>query len=166
MSLSRLASAALLLLALPACAPKRPPAPAPAPAPAMVQPTAEESEEARRRTAQMQFDQAVLLGRQSRWPEAEARYREAVRALPDEPSYHLALASTLLAQGRDSEAADALLAGIRAEEALAAPNHRVLVVDYERLVRILDRVGRADEARTARIRMQLHRDRRDAELPR
>lgn len=165
MSPARLAPAALLLLALPACAPKPLPAPAPAPV-AVAPPTAEESEAARRRTAQMQFDAAVLLGRQSRWPEAEARYREAIRALPDEPSYHMALASTLLAQGRDSEAADALQAGIRAEEALPTPNHRVLVVDYERLVRILERVGRADEARTARIRMQLHRDRRDTELPR
>lgn len=164
MSLVRLAPAALLLLALPACAPK--PLPAPTPAPVVVPPTPEETEEARRRTAQMQFEQAVVLGRQSRWPEAEARYREAIRALPGEPSYHMALASTLLAQGRDSEAADALQAGIRAEEALATPNHRVLVVDYERLVRILERVGRADEARSARIRMQLHRDRRDTELPR
>lgn len=165
MSRFRLAPVALLLvLAVPACTPKPPPAP-PAPA-AVVPPTPEEAEAARRRSAQMQFEQGVVLGRQSRWREAETRYREAARIHPEEPSYSMALAGALVSQGRDSEAADALLAGIRAEEALPAPNHRVLVVDYERMVRILERVGRVDEARTARIRMQLHRDRRDAESPR
>jgi hypothetical protein len=33
------------------------------------------------------------------------------------------------------------------------------------MIRLLERVGRVDEARTARIRMQLHRDRRDAQAP-
>lgn len=163
MSLARLAPAVLLALSLPACTPKPPPPP-PTPAPVVV-PTAEDAEAARRRTAQMRFEQGVVLGRQSRWPEAEARYREAARAHPEEPSYHMALAGALLSQGRESEAADALQAGIRAEEALPTPNHRVLVVDYERMVRLLERVGRVDEARTARIRMQLHRDRRDTQAP-
>jgi tetratricopeptide (TPR) repeat protein len=162
---ARLAAAAALLL-LPACAP-RGVAPADGPEPEAVPAAAEEESAVERMLrARRFFDEAVLLGRQGRWREAESRYRTAAELDPGNPTYPLALADALLAQARDSEAADALWAGIRAEEALPAPNHRVLAVDYERLIQILVRVGRQDEARNARMRQVRHRELRDAQVQR
>jgi hypothetical protein len=37
----------------------------------------------------------------------------------------------------------------------------VLVVDYDRLIELLERVNRLDEARSARVRQDEHRRRRD-----
>ena len=152
----------LCAVALAACnppPPPAPPAPAPLPTPTL---TAEEVERAAEAQAQRSWEQATALGRQGRWPEAEALLRTAVQQRPSNPTYHLALADALVQQGRDSEAADALLAGIRAQEAVPRPNHRVLVVDYERLVELLTRVGRAGDAQQARARQAEHRRLRDA----
>jgi thioredoxin-like negative regulator of GroEL len=112
--------------------------------------------------ARRSWEEATALGRQGRWTEAEASLRRAVQQRPSESRYHLALSNALVQQGRESEAADALLAGIRAQEAVQEPNHRVLVVDYERLIELLNRVGRAGEAQQARARQAEHRRRRDA----
>lgn len=153
---------ALLLLAaaLPACTPRRPP-PAPTPPPAPVAADPQVEARARAATAQRRFDEGVLLGRQSRWRDAEAKYREAARLDPAEPSYAMALSAALLSQGRASEAADALLAGIHAEERRADPNHRVLAVDYERLIALLARVGRESEIPRHREQLRYHREQRD-----
>lgn len=147
-----------LLLTLAACAPRTPPA-RPAPAPPPPPPVQVEADaESRARTA---WEDATRLGRQGRWGEAEARLREAVRLDPGEVRYHLALGNALVQLGMPGPAADALLAAIRLEEALPAPNYRVLVVDYDRVIELLERTGRLDEARTARIRQEEHRRRRD-----
>jgi predicted Zn-dependent protease len=111
------------------------------------------------------FDEGVSLGRQSRWSEAADRYRLAIEAVPNEVRYHMALADALLSGGRDWEAADALQAGIRVEEAGPNPNHRVLAVDYERLIGLLTRLNRMDEARQAAERQARHRRLRDAAVP-
>ena len=152
---------ALLLPALAACQPRMPVAAAPLPEPvvvgAPVEPLLERLERARRF-----FDEGVRLGRQSRWAEAADRYRLAAEADPADPRYPVALSAALLADGREWEAADALAAAIRLEEASPRPNHRVLFVDYERLVRLLTRTGRHDEARAARDRQEHHRRLRDA----
>jgi tetratricopeptide (TPR) repeat protein len=161
----RFATAAAALLLLPACAP-RGVAPADVPEPEAAPAAEEESAVERMLRARRFFEEAVLLGRQARWREAEARYRTAAELDPANPTYPLALADALLAQARDGEAADALWAGIRAEEALPAPNHRVLAVDYERLIQILVRIGRQDEARNARMRQVRHRELRDAQVQR
>ncbi|HEY7767619.1 MAG TPA: hypothetical protein VIB55_05525, partial [Longimicrobium sp.] len=105
-------------------------------------------------------------GRQARWAEASEAYRRAAELDPGEVRYHMALADALLQGGREWESADALMAGIRAEEAKLNPNHRVLGVDYERLIRLLTRLNRLDEARTARERQEHHRRLRDAAPPR
>jgi tetratricopeptide (TPR) repeat protein len=158
---------ALLPLALAACYPRQPVAPPPAPPPPPAAPTitAEEAARLRRQRAERFFDEGVSLGRQSRWAEAADRYRLAAEANPDDPRYPLALAEALLSQGREWEAADALLAGIRVEEARANPNHRVLAVDYERLIRLLTRLNRLDEARLAQEQQSYHRRLRDANTP-
>jgi tetratricopeptide (TPR) repeat protein len=152
-------------LALAACYPRQPvaPPPAPPPPPAAISP----AEEAVRRMqlARRLFDEGVRLGRQSRWAEAADRYRLAIDAMPNEARYHLALSDALLSQGREWEAADALQAGIRAEEAASNPNHRVLAVDYERLIGLLTRLNRLDEAREAAAQQARHRRMRDAAVP-
>jgi thioredoxin-like negative regulator of GroEL len=152
---------ALLPLALAACYPRQPvappPAPPPPPAPTI---TAEEAARMRRQRAERFFAEGVSLGRQSRWSEAADRYRLAAEANPGDPRYPLALAEALLSQGREWEAADALLAGIRVEEARTNPNHRVLAVDYERLIRLLTRLNRL-----AQEQQSYHRRLRDAETP-
>jgi tetratricopeptide (TPR) repeat protein len=165
----RLAAAALLAAAA-ACAPRgvepAPHAPEPAPPPAAPAEVREETPVERVLRARRLFDEGVLLGRQGRWSEAAARYRDAAALDSGNPTYHFALADALFAQNRDWEAADALWAAVRAEEALPAPNHRVLAVDYERLVQTLTRLQRLDEAGDARRRQARHRQLRDAAAPR
>ena len=158
---------ALFSLTLAACYPRQPVAPPPAPPPPPPAPTLTEEDAARARLqrAERFFDEGVSLGRQSRWAEAADRYRLASEANPNEPRYPLALAEALLSQGRDWEAADALLAGIRVEERRQSPNHRVLAVDYERLIRLLTRLNRLDEARLAQEQQSYHRRLRDAATP-
>ncbi|HEX8454036.1 MAG TPA: tetratricopeptide repeat protein [Longimicrobium sp.] len=155
---------ALLVTGLSGCMPPPPPPPPPAPlpAPAAPPPSAEEVERAAEEQARRSWEQATTLGRQGRWRDAEALLRTAVQQRPSNPTYHLALSNALIQQSRESEAADALWAGIRAQEAVPSPNHRVLVVDYERLVELLTRVGRAAEAQQARARQAEHRRLRDA----
>ena len=158
-----------LLLAPAACTPRRPvvvvppPPPPPPPEPEI---TPEEEAAAREAAARRAWEQGTEAGRQGRWADAERLYRQAATLRPDRPVYHMALAGALLQQGREREGADAMLAGIRAEEALPNANHRVLAVDYERLIQLLERLGRLDEARTARERQRFHRTMRDAAPPR
>ncbi len=158
---------ALLPLATAACYPRQPVAPPPAPPP-VAEPviTPEEATRQRARRAERFFDEGVALGRQSRWSEAADRYRLAAEADPDEPRYPMALSNALLSQGREWEAADALQAAIRVAENAPNPNHRVLAVDYDRLVALLTRLNRLDEARTAQARQAQHRRMRDAAVPR
>jgi predicted Zn-dependent protease len=158
-------SAALLALVLTACAPRGVapgdvPAPAPEPPPVETPAPPPASGDAR-----ALFDEGILLGRQGRWADAADRYRRAADSEPRNPAYHMALADALLAQGRESDGATAMEAGIRAEEALSRPNHRVLAVDYERLIVLLNRLNRLDEAREARRRQAHHRALRDAASP-
>lgn len=144
------------------CQPRMPVTAAPLPEPVVL--AAEAPEEGlieRLERARRLFDEGVALGRRSRWSEAAERYRAAAEADPRDARYPLALADAMAAQGRDWEAADALLAAIRIEEDGVRPNHRVLYVDYERLVRHLTRAGRLDEARVARDRQEQHRRLRD-----
>jgi tetratricopeptide (TPR) repeat protein len=154
-------------LALAACYPRQPVAPPPAPPPAPPALSVSPAEEAvqRMQRARRAFDEGVRLGRQSRWADAVDRYRLAVESMPNEVRYHLALSDALLAQGREWEAADALLAGIRVEEGGPNPNHRVLAVDYERLIALLTRLNRLDEAREATAQQARHRRLRDAAVP-
>lgn len=153
-------------LALAACYPRQPVAPPPViiirapPAPSAAEEAVQRMERARRA-----YDEGVRLGRQSRWAEAAERYQMAVENGPNEVRYHLALSDALLALGREWEAADALQAGIRVEEAGPNPNHRVLAVDYERLIRLLTRLNRLDEARQATDAQARHRRLRDAAVP-
>jgi predicted Zn-dependent protease len=160
---TRLFLCAVAVGALAGCVTPAPPPPAP-PAPVVVAPppSTEDVERTAEQRARSLWDEATALGRQGRWTEAEARLRQAVRERPQNPTYHAALANALAQQGRDSDAADALWAGIRAQEAVPQPNHRVLVVDYERLVDLLTRVGRTGEAQQARARQAEHRRLRDA----
>jgi predicted Zn-dependent protease len=146
------------------CTPRQPP---PRPRPTIfipATPVEDNTEKASR--AQVSWEQGIVLGRQARWAEASEAYRRAAELDPGEVRYHMALADALLQGGREWESADALMAGIRAEEAKANPNHRVLGVDYERLIRLLTRLNRLDEARTARARQEHHRRLRDAAPPR
>ena len=138
------------------------PVPVPPPPPAAPPPSTEDVERDAEQRARRLWEEATSLGRQGRWSEAEGRLRQAVQQRPQNSTYSMALSNALAQQGRDSEAADALWAGIRAQEAVARPNHRVLVVDYERLVDLLTRVGRAGEAQQARARQAEHRRLRDA----
>lgn len=157
-------AAFLLALALAGCVP-RPvvlPPPPPPPAPVVVP---EETEGDRVERASRLWNDGTMLGRQGRWAQAERAYREAVTLSPDSATYQMALATALLQQQRDSEAADALQAAIRLEEAAPSPNHTVLAVEYEQLIQILERVNRLDEARAARERQRLHRMLRDAQPP-
>ncbi len=153
----------LLSFAIVACAPPPPPRPVPPPLPMPVIVMPEDAERTAEMEAQRSWEEATTLGRQGRWTEAEARLRRAVQQRPSESRYHLALSNALVQQGRESEAADALWAGIRAQEAVPSPNHRVLVVDYERLIELLTRVGRTGDAQQARARQSEHRRLRDAE---
>ena len=157
--MSRSTFAGVLLLLLAACTQRTPPpAPAPLPPPPPPPVAEEPAAEERARTA---WREATALGRQGRWTEAEQRLREATRLDSTEATYHLALANALIQIGHHSPAADALLAAIRLEEARPSPNHRVLVVDYDRAIELLERVNRLDEARTARARQEAHRRERD-----
>jgi tetratricopeptide (TPR) repeat protein len=154
-------------LALAACYPRQPVAPPPAPLPPPPPATLSPAEEAvlRMQRARRAYDEGVRLGRQSRWADAADRYRLAVESMPNEVRYHMALSDALLALGREWEAADALQAGIRVEEAGPNPNHRVLAVDYERLIGLLTRLNRLDEAREAAAHQARHRRLRDAAVP-
>jgi tetratricopeptide (TPR) repeat protein len=149
------------LLPLAACQPRPPALPVPAPEPLAEPASPEEVLVASLRRARLLFDEGVALSRQSRWWEAAERFPWAAQADPHDPRYPVALSGALAALGRDSEAADALAAAIRIEEGAARPNHRVLYVDYERLIRWLERAGRLDEARAARLRQEHHRRHRD-----
>lgn len=71
------------------------------------------------RTLQLKGLSAEYAGK---WAEAEAFYRQALKARPDLPGAHSALGLVLLAQGRDTEAAQEL----RAELALDPKNHLAL----------------------------------------
>lgn len=158
---------ALVPLALAACYPRQPvapPPPPPLPPPTLVI-APEEEARARLRRAERFFEEGVSLGRQSRWAEAAERYRLAAEANPDEARYPMALSNALLSQGREWEAADALQAAIRLEENSRNPNHRVLAVDYDRLVALFTRLNRLDEARSAQERQAHHRRMRDAAVP-
>lgn len=154
---------AFVSVALAACHPRQPVAPPPAPLPAVIHIAADP--EAAERRAERLFDEGVSLGRQSRWAEAADRYRLAAEANPDQARYRLALSDALLNQGREWEAADALQAAIRIDESGASPNHRVLAVDYDRLIALLRRLNRLDEARAAEQRQAQHRRLRDAAAP-
>jgi tetratricopeptide (TPR) repeat protein len=153
-------SAAAIVVALGGCQPRMPVAPAPLPEPVVFAPPEEAGAGVER--ARRAFEEGVLLGRQSRWSEAADRYRLAAEADPAEARYPMALSDALVAQGLHSAAADALSAALRIEEAAPRPSHRVLYVDYERLVRLLTRADRLDEARAARERQEYHRRMRDA----
>lgn len=157
---------AFLSLAATACYPRQPvaPPPAPPPPPVLVISAADEAR-ARAQRAERLFEEGVSLGRQSRWVEAADRYRLAAEANPDEARYPMALSNALLQAGREWEAADALQAAIRVGENAAEPNHRVLSVDYDRLIALLTRLNRLDEARTAQQRQAEHRRLRDAAVP-
>ena len=164
---ARSVSPVLLALSLAACYPRQPVAPPPAPPPPPSAPTltAEQLAAQRRQRATRFFEEGVALGRQSRWSEAADRYRLAAQADPTDPRYPMALADAMLAQGREWEAADALQDAIRVQEDGPSPNHRVLAVDYERLIRLLTRLNRLDEARQAEARQAHHRRMRDAQVP-
>jgi tetratricopeptide (TPR) repeat protein len=144
-----------------ACTPRPRVLPPPPPPSAPAQ-TPEEIAAERAARARQLWSEGTDFGKQGRWVQAERSYREAATLQPDSATYHLALATALLQQGRDGDAANALLAGIRAEEAAQPVNHAVIAVDYERLISILERAGRLDEARTARERQRFHRMMRDA----
>jgi tetratricopeptide (TPR) repeat protein len=144
-----------------ACTPPPVVLPPPPPPPVPVQ-TPEEIAAERVARARQLWTEGTNLGKQGRWVQAERSYREAATLQPDSATYQLALATALLQQGRDSDAASALLAGIRVEEAAQPVNHAVIAVEYERVIQILERVGRLDEARTARERQRFHRMMRDA----
>ncbi|SOD02109.1 Tetratricopeptide repeat-containing protein [bacterium JGI 053] len=153
------------LVVLTACVPRPvvlPPPPPPLPPPP---PVAVETDAERTARAQQLWTSGTALGQQGRWAQAERAYREAVALQPDSVPYQLSLTTALLQQQRDSEAADVLLGAIRLQEAAPSPNHRLLAVDYERLIQILERVNRLDEARAARERQRLHRMLRDAQPP-
>jgi tetratricopeptide (TPR) repeat protein len=154
----------VFLLALAACVPPPvvvpPPPPPPPPPPVVVETEADVSAR-----AQQLWTSGTALGRQGRWVQAERAYREAIALRPDSVGYQLSLATALLQQLRDSEAADVLLGAIGLQEAAPTPNHRLLAVDYERVIQILERVNRLDEARLARERQRLHRMLRDAAPP-
>lgn len=156
---------ALLPLATAACYPRQPVAP-PAPPPVIFIPAAPPVDDTRtqRERAERFFDEGVGLGRQSRWAEAAERYRLAAEADPGDSRYPMALSQALLSAGRDWEAADALQAAIRLDENVATPNHRVLAVDYDRLIALLTRLNRLDEARVAQDRLAYHRRMRDAQV--
>jgi thioredoxin-like negative regulator of GroEL len=145
------------------CTPRQPPAPRPT---IFIPATPVDDRAASMERARVSWEEGVTLGRQARWAEASEAYRRAAELDPGEVRYHMALADALLQGGREWESADALMAGIRAEEAKTNPNHRVLGVDYERLIRLLTRLNRLDEARTARARQEHHRRLRDAAPPR
>lgn len=152
----------LALLGLAACSQARTPPPAPPPG---ALPDSATSARAAEAEARRWFDEGVLMGRQSRWTEAEQRYRRAIAARGTEPTYRFALASALLAQNRVSEAADAFQAGIDLEEKAPNPDHALLAEEYERLIQILTRLGQQDRIAVARDRQRYHRELRDVLPP-
>jgi tetratricopeptide (TPR) repeat protein len=152
----------LLALSLAGCMP-RPVVLPPPPPPAAPTRTPEEIEAERASQAAGLWETGTAYGRMGRWVQAERAYRDAVALRPDSARYQLALANALLQQQRDSEAADVLLGAIRLEAAAPSPNHGLIAVDYERVIQILERVNRMDEARQARERQRFHRMMRDAQ---
>lgn len=78
------------------------------------------------------------LAARSRWPQAEAAFRNAIEIDPGEPTIRRDLAITFARQGRDNEAADELLRW--SDEASADPESRIL------LARLLADLGRDEEA--------------------
>lgn len=164
---ARRLSLSLLSLALAACYPRQPVAPPPAPPAVIFIPATppEDDADTRRTRAERFFAEGVSLGRQSRWAEAGERYRLAAEADPADSRYPMALSQALSAQGREWEAADALRAAITLDENVPNPNHRVLAVDYDRLIAMLTRLNRLDEAREATARQAQHRRLRDAAVP-
>lgn len=148
-----------------ACTPRQPVV-APAPPPPSVQPAPDLEAATRRREATTHFEEGIAFGRQGRWSEAAEAYAQAASLDASESRYQVARAEALLQSGHEWEAADALQAAIRIDEAAVSPNHRVLAVDYERLIRLLTRLNRLDEARTARDRQDYHRRLRDTAPPR
>jgi cytochrome c-type biogenesis protein CcmH/NrfG len=152
-----------LLLTLAACMPRPVVLPPPPPPPPVPERSAEEIAAEHALRARELWNEGTGFGRAGRWVQAERAYREAVSLSPDSVTYQMALAGALLQQQRDSEAADVLLAAIRAEEAEPSPNHRVIAVDYERVAQILERLNRLDEARSARERQRFHRMLLDAQ---
>jgi tetratricopeptide (TPR) repeat protein len=157
--------AAVLALALAAAACVQPPPPPPAPPPLAAAPDSAAAQRAARAGAQRAFDEGVALGRQSRWREAEERYRTAVRGAPDEARYRFALSTALVGQARVWEAADAFRDAIELEERAPRPNHRLLAQEYERLIQLLVQVNRTEDADAARARQAYHRQMRDAAVP-
>ncbi len=155
----------LFALSLAGCTPPPVVIPPPPPPPPPER-TAEEIAAERAARARQLWEEGITFGRQGRWFQAERSYREGATLQPDSSKFPMAQATALLQMGRDPEAADALLAAIRLEEAGQPVNHGVLAVDYERLIQILERVGRLDEARTARERQRFHRMMHDAQPPR
>jgi tetratricopeptide (TPR) repeat protein len=154
-------AALLALPALAACG-SRPLPPPPPPAPVAAPVDSMELLRRARMDAQRSFDEGRRLGLQGRWQEAEAQYRRALAAYLADPTYHFALSNALLGEARVSDAADAFQAGIDLEESSPTPNHRLMAEDYERLIQILTRAGRLDQAQAARDRQRYHRELRDA----
>jgi tetratricopeptide (TPR) repeat protein len=152
----------LLSLSLAGCMPRPVVLPPPPPPPAPTR-TAEEIEAERTSQAAGLWETGTAYGRMGRWAQAERAYRDAVALRPDSVRYQLALANALLQQQRDSEAADVLLGAIRLEAAAPSPNHALIAVDYERVIQILERDNRMDEARQARERQRFHRMMRAAQ---
>lgn len=159
----RTLAAVVIALGTFACTPPPPPPP-PLPPP-VAAPTNEELEAEKTARARRLWEEGTAMGRQGRWNQAESLYRDAAELRPDSAVYQMARATALLQMGRYGEAADALSAGIRVEEAETPVNHRLIAVDYERLIDTLERANRLDEARQARDRQRLHRMLRDTSPP-
>jgi tetratricopeptide (TPR) repeat protein len=159
------AFAAAVLIAAASCTPRPRYVPPPAPLPPAPTETPEQAAAERATQAQAAWNEGTRLGREAHWPQAERQYRQAISLEPDSVKYQMALSTALVQQGRDSEAADVLQGAIRREETAPNPNHRLIAVDYERLIQLLERANRLDEARTARERQRFHRTMRDAAPP-
>jgi tetratricopeptide (TPR) repeat protein len=165
---SRRFLAACTIALLAACTPRQPMVVAPAPAPPPPPPpavTEAEANVARDLEARRFWEQGTAQGRRGAWSQAADSYRRAAEIRPDSVVYHMALSTALVQQGRAWEAADAMQAGIRVAEARQPVNHRLLAVDYDRLIELLTRLNRQDEARAARERQRFHRMMRDSSPP-
>lgn len=164
---SKLHVAVLALALLPACTPRRPVVLPPPPPPPPAEPvlTDAQLEMQKDLDAHRLWQEGTAYGRRGDWRQAEASFRGAASTRPDSATYHQALATALLQQGKTWEAADAMQLAIRAAEARRPVNHRVLAVDYDRLIQLLDRLNRLDEARVARDRQRFHRMMRDSQQP-
>jgi hypothetical protein len=164
----RLFLAVCSIALLTACTPRRrvvvapPPPPPPPPAPVV---TEAEANVARDLEARRFWEQGTAQGRRGAWSQAADSYRRAAEIRPDSVVYHMALSTALVQQGRAWEAADAMRAGIQVAERRQPVNHRILAVDYERLIELLTRLNRLDEARAARERQRFHRMMRDSSPP-